>query len=194
MRIGAKNSTTATDRKHFLVRFDVGKAFISSVCVAFVRCRVAQRGVPDVPRCAKSPLKQGSTCTDESALTECFTRLRAVSLLSALCARLQMRAFVEACNEVGVSHGAGANEHILVSAGDTARQHERRDGHSKLSGKYSHQSFVSFAVYRRCRDANLKTTRANAFRRGAWTNTQMKQKIGALCGAPGLGRQGTGTK
>ena len=108
-----------------------------------------------------------------------------------------MRAIFEARDEVGESRGAGAHEHILVSAGDTACQHERRDGHRELSGQYAHQSFVSFAVDRRCGDANQKTTRANAceaFRRGARTNTQMKSEIRALCGAPGRGAQGTGTK
>jgi hypothetical protein len=98
--------------------------------------------------------------------------------LSALCARSQKRAFSEARDEIGESRRASANANILVSAGDAACQYERRNGHCKLSGKYPHQSFVSFAVDRCRGNAHLKSTGAHAceaFRRRARTYAQMEQ-------------------
>ncbi len=96
-----------------------------------------------------------------------------------------------------MARGCRTNEHILVSAGDAACQHERSEGHGKLSGEYSHETFVSFAVDRWRRDANLKTARAHArkaFRRGARTYAKMQDEVRALRGAPRLIGQATGTK
>jgi hypothetical protein len=127
MRIGAKNSTPVTDRKHFLVRFDAEKGFISSVCATL---DALSRGATSLPeRCdvrkvlENKGARSSSTCTDESSLTECFAGLRDASMPSALCARLQMRAVGEACDELGATIGCCANYNILVSAGNTARQH-----------------------------------------------------------------------
>jgi hypothetical protein len=55
MRIGAKNSTPVTDRKHFLVQLDAGKGFISSVCATLARA-VASRSTDRRERvtCEKS--------------------------------------------------------------------------------------------------------------------------------------------
>ena len=79
------------------------------------------------------------------------------AVMTALCAIL----FFEAREDLDVSIGCRTNDDILVSAGDTTRQHERRDRHGKLSGQYSHQPFVSFAVDRCCRHSQLQSSRTH---------------------------------
>jgi hypothetical protein len=88
MRIGAKNSTPARDRKRFLFSIDAEKGFISSVCATPGTLR--RRATDPLQESAtyKNPEKQGSTCTDETALTECFCGFRACCALSAQCARM----------------------------------------------------------------------------------------------------------
>ena len=111
--------------------------------------------------------------------------------LSAQCAKLNEIESVcslrEAREQGGVSRRCCTNEHILVPAGQSARENERCDGHSELPGEYSHESFVSFAVHWRRRDAHLQATRAHAgdaFGRSARTHTQVKNEVSAPCGAP----------
>ena len=93
----------------------------------------------------------------------------------------------EAREQARVSRGCCTNEHILVPAGQAAREHQRCDGHCKLPGEYSHESFVSFAVDRRGRDAHLQAPRAHAgdaFGRSTRAHTQVKNEVSAPCRAP----------
>src|SRR5687768_6600783 len=88
-----------------------------------------------------------------------------------------------------MSRSCCTNEHILVPTGEAARQNECCKGRCELARENSHQAFIGGAFHGRSGHAHLQATCSHAceaFRRGARTNAQAKQKIGALDGAPGL--------
>src|SRR5262245_43905156 len=86
------------------------------------------RHVPGTPSaCAKTPGKQGSTRTDDVALTECFHSLDEVRTVRAVRVRALRLGRREASDELCLSASSCTNEHVLVPAGESSRQYKCRN-------------------------------------------------------------------